>query len=101
MNDPSSPKVYRSSNQHARSATTVSSADHHSMLPATGPTPAEPAPSRRQLPARGDGGTLARLKVHQTPGAVSTVTVKLMPSAVSVKISYVIESGAEADDASS
>ena len=86
LNDPSEPKEYTSSNQHARSATTSAPDDHHSILPATGPTPAAPSPSNFQLPTNGDTGFFAKLNVHQTPGAVSTVTVRLIPSEVSVRI---------------
>ena len=84
--DPSAPNTKLSSNQHARAVTAASSADHQSIFPAVGPTPAAPAPPSFQVPAKGETGFLAKLNVHQTPAPVSTVTVQFIPSAVSVKI---------------
>ena len=85
-NEPSRPNTKLSSNQQARASTTAASVVNHSMLPAVGPTPAAPAPSSFQVPTNGETGFLAKLNVHQTPGAVSTVTVKFIPSAVSVNM---------------
>ena len=69
MNRPHQIQIYHQTN--TLSATTSALADHHSILPAVGPTPADPAPSNFQFPAKGDGGTFAKLNVHQTPAAVS------------------------------
>ena len=52
-NDPALVKENTSSNQHARASTAAASADHHSMLPGVGPTPAAPAPSSIQSPTSG------------------------------------------------
>ena len=48
------------------------------MLPSVGPTPAAAglAPvSNDHVPAKAETGTFAKLNVHQTPGAVSRVTL--------------------------
>ena len=53
LNVPSFANENISSNQHARSATTSAPVDHHSILPAVGPTPAAPSPSSIHSPTRG------------------------------------------------